>query len=100
MERVGREENRVNGITRMLGSRGAWWVKTTGVGKAGTPDVVACYRGHFIAIEVKRDIDGSYGVTAKQRYELQCISIAGGTAFAADSVSAVEQVLDEIDACF
>lgn len=94
---VGRESGVVDRIIRHLAVRGAWNVKTTGVGKAGCPDILACYSGYFIAIEVKREHDGAYGVTKKQQHELEQIARAGGGWIVAASVSDVSLLLDDID---
>ncbi len=44
-------------ICKYLDSIGAWYFKPmmNGFGKAGVPDIVACYQGRFIGIEVKRE---------------------------------------------
>ena len=45
----------VRDILAVLVAAGAKAIKTTPPGvEAGTPDILACYRGRFIAIEVKR----------------------------------------------
>ena len=46
-----------------------------GYGRAGIPDIIVCYRGQFIAIEVKA---GKNKATALQLRELQLIKEAGG----------------------
>jgi Holliday junction resolvase len=85
-------------IQRLLVSRGAWFVKSTGVRKVGCPDLLCCYKGRFVAIEVKRQDPrtASYGVTKKQELELQKINDAGGYALVAWTVEQVAAVLDEI----
>jgi Holliday junction resolvase len=44
-------------ICKYLDSIGAWYFKPmmNGFGKAGVPDIVACYQGRFIGVEVKRE---------------------------------------------
>lgn len=56
---------------------GHWRVKPRGgpFGKAGCPDVLICWRGIFIAIEVKSE-EGE--VSALQMMNLKTIKIAGG----------------------
>ena len=44
---------------------------------AGTPDLIACIRGYFIALEVK--VPGETP-TELQTYTLRCIKAAGGLA--------------------
>ena len=64
-------------IISALVSKGAWVVTTTGVSAAGTPDLLACYKGKFIALEVK---DKHGRPTRLQVYTLKTIEDAGGTA--------------------
>lgn len=42
-------------ICEYLTSIGAWWYATNsqGYGRKGIPDVICCYRGAFVGIEVK-----------------------------------------------
>ena len=83
-------------IHRVLKRRGAWFVKThgTGVGRVGLPDDLACYRGRFLAIEVKQP---GGKPTRLQAHELGRIRRAGGVALVATSPKEVERVLDDID---
>lgn len=87
----------VRRIQRLLKARNAWIVKTTGVSLVGCPDILACYKGRFIAIEVKRERNGAYGVTKKQRYELDAVTKTGGIAVVAYHETDVAEVLDNID---
>lgn len=66
-------------IRAYLDSIGAWHLKTisNGYQRAGTPDLIICFKGHFIAVEVKA-VDGK--ATPLQMYTLKKISSAGGTA--------------------
>lgn len=80
-----------------LRARGCWAIKTTGVSLVGCPDILACYRGYFLAIEVKREQDGAYGVTKKQEYELTAIGGSGGGWVVASTVKDVEELINIID---
>jgi penicillin-binding protein-related factor A (putative recombinase) len=62
---------------------------------AGLPDIIGCYRGLFIAFEVKRD--GTLKPTRLQLYYLERIRRAGGIALLTHSVEAAEAELDRID---
>ena len=44
-------------ICKYLDSIGAWYFKPmmAGFGKAGVPDIIVCWHGLFIGIEVKRE---------------------------------------------
>lgn len=81
-------------IINYLESLGAWTVKTIQTNKRGTPDVLACLNGRFIAIEVKKEGKLST-VTPIQQHQLSQIQLAGGIAFAADSVEKVKTILSQ-----
>lgn len=49
-----------------------------GMGRAGIPDIIACYNGSFLAIECKA---GKGKTTALQELELSKIRNAGGRAY-------------------
>ena len=61
---------------------------TGGYGRSGVPDIVACYNGRFIAIEVKA---GDNPLTALQQRELAMIKKRGGVALVVN-----EKTLDEL----
>ena len=61
---------------------------SNGFGRAGIPDIIACYRGQFIAIECKA---GKNTTTALQRRELLAIQDAGGYSLVINE-SNIEQV--------
>lgn len=76
--------------------RGAFVIRETS--SAGLPDLVVCYRGLFLGIEVKRpDPHKKYGVTPLQVRKLEQIREAGGLGFVARTAGEVEAVLDRID---
>ncbi|MCU7521923.1 MAG: VRR-NUC domain-containing protein [Ignavibacteria bacterium] len=49
------ETTLVGKITTWLIAQGGWWVKVHGspFQRAGIPDIIGCYEGRFIGIEVK-----------------------------------------------
>lgn len=81
-----KEKDIVNAIKKALNEKGAWVVKTHGSPHlAGLPDILVCYQGRFIALEVKRpETRGT--VTLRQQHFLDAISDAGGTAAVVTSV--------------
>lgn len=88
----------VDDITALLTRRGAWWFKTTGVRRVGVPDLVACYRGRFVALEVKRAHRGAgHPVSAAQRVTLEQIRRRAGHTAVATTVDEAAAVLDAID---
>ena len=84
-------------IVAYLKSVGAWYDNNvrTGYGRAGVPDLVCCYRGRFLAIEVKAS--GAKAPTPYQRRELAAIVQAGGRAIVAWEVFHVMEEIKAID---
>lgn len=58
---------------------------------AGTPDILACVNGVFVAIEVKKPKGGV--VSALQKSKLKKIRKAGGVSMVAKSLEEVKEVL-------
>lgn len=82
----------------VLRDRGAYVVKIHGSAyqTAGIPDLLICYKGHFIGIEVK--VPGREStVTDLQANTSRKIKAAGGIAVMFSYVEQVERMLDLID---
>lgn len=45
----------------------------------GTPDIIGCIKGHFIALELKSSAKAA--ISAMQSYKLERISLSGGSIF-------------------
>lgn len=90
-----RESATVGGIVRHLKRRyGAVVRKTHGDAKSsGQLDLVACVRGHYVAVEVKAP-GARRGLTRRQAAEVARIRRAGGIAFEARSVADVDRELE------
>ena len=90
-----REKNIENKIKTYLKGKGAYYVKYFGnsFSQVGVPDILACYKGRFIGIEVKNE----KGKTSPlQDINIQQIKDAGGISFVARSVEDVKKVIDNI----
>lgn len=90
-----REKSIETNIKKYLKSKGAYYVKYFGnsFSQAGVPDILACYKGKFLGIEVKNE----KGKTSPlQDANILAIKKAGGISFVARSVEDVKQVLDNI----
>ena len=63
-----------------------------GFGRAGIPDIIGCYNGHFVAFECKA---GKGKTTALQEREIGRIQSAKGWAFVIneDNVDRIEELL-------
>lgn len=86
----------VQNIKKLVRSRGGWIVKIHGgpYQDSGTPDLLACYKGRFISIEVKT----ARGVARpEQRAAQQAIASSGGYALITHLIGEVADVLNEID---
>ena len=79
-------------ILNYLKFLGAWTVKTITTNKGGTPDILACLRGKFIAIEVK---DTGKKATPLQKAQIRRIIKAGGIAFETDNLDKAKRILSE-----
>lgn len=69
-----------NKVKAFLKSKGCWFVKYWGGGqftKAGIPDILACYKGKFIALEIKAPTGKP---SELQLYNIEKIKEAGGIA--------------------
>ena len=61
---------------------------------SGRPDIIACYRGRFLAIEVKRT---GGKITKLQEYELLTWSYAGAVTAVVTSVEEVREIIKKLD---
>ena len=84
-------------IIDYLHSVGAWTVKTIQCNKAGVPDILCCYKGRFVALEVKRDMYAKMNETSElQHRTIKQIIAAGGVAGVVTCVTEVKDILDGI----
>ena len=73
-----------------------WIVKIWGGGmqEGGIPDILACYKGKFIAIELKRP-DGEGVLAPRQQAQLNRIERAGGIAKVIDSLDDFKEIFND-----
>ena len=91
-----REKLIENKIKDYLKCKGAYYFKHHGnqYSQVGVPDIIACYKGKFIGIEVKNE----NGKTSKlQELNLKMINNAGGYGLVARGLPEVMTILEEID---
>lgn len=73
-----------------------WWgfkPMMMGYGRKGVPDIIGCYKGHFVALEVK----SATGIATEwQLREIQAILKSGGRATIVRSVDMVILYLSHI----
>ena len=77
---IASEKTFENKIKAYLKSIGAYFIKTHGdrFSRIGTPDIIACVNGYFVAVEVKADNGKPSDL---QLYHLDEIRKAGGHSF-------------------
>lgn len=92
------ERDIVAAIRRYLSSLGSsvfFWKEHGGsYGSAGIPDIICCYKGRFLGLEVKRP---GGRLTALQQRVLEKINRAGGIARRVESVADVKAVIRQAD---
>ena len=82
-------------IMRYIKSIGGLPIKQNQIGiyaQAGVPDIIACVKGRFIAIEVKRP--GKKPEPIQEAF-LESINKKGGLAFWADNLDKVKTIIKE-----
>lgn len=84
-------ENKIKAYLKTID--GLYFFKEHGglYGTAGVPDIICCYKGKFIALEVKTD-DGK--TTALQDATIKRIRKAGGIAEIVRSVDEVKRIIE------
>lgn len=92
------ETQLTNKIKNYLHQQGAYVEKIHGGGyqSAGIPDLLSCYKGKFLAIEVKTPT-GKGKASDLQRLKIQDIRQAGGVAFITDNLDDVKYYIELID---
>ena len=85
-------------IKNYLASKGAYCEKIFGGGyqSSGIPDILCCYKGLFIGIEVKSPT-GKGRASDIQKLKIKRIRECGGIAFITDSLEEVERLFNWID---
>lgn len=75
--KIAKEKAFENKIKAYLKSIGAYFIKTHGdrFSRVGTPDIIACVNGHFVAVEVKAE-NGK--PSELQIHHIEQINKAGG----------------------
>ena len=92
------ERDVVAAIKKYLASLGSdvfFWKEHGGpYGTSGVPDIICCYKGHFLGLEVK--LPGGR-LTELQKRAIDKINRAGGIACLVESVDDVRTVIARID---
>jgi len=83
-----------NKVIKYLEDKGAYVVKVIAASKSGIPDLLVCYRGKFISIELKAP-GKLEEVTPLQIYKRNLVIQSGGTAIIADNLETVKGLLND-----
>ena len=78
---------------RQLGPT-CWVIKAAVCNERGVPDILCCYRGRFVGLEVKT---AKGRISGPQRVQNERIGAAGGRAVVVRSIADVRVVLKHID---
>jgi hypothetical protein len=83
-----------------LRGRGGWWCKLWGsacIGR-GFPDVIGCFKGRFVALELKdpRYKDPMQGLEPAQRLKLKKIAEAGAYVAVVNTIAQIDALLDSV----
>ena len=93
---MAKEQDYQRKIIKFLEDHGAYVIKVISASKKGVPDVIACYKGYFIGIEVKTP-EKIKNTTKLQDYNIKKIRQANGYALVASDTKDLESILKEID---
>ena len=90
---MAKEQDIQTSIMNYISSIGGLPIKFNNIGiyaKAGVSDILACIKGRFVAIEVKRPGQKPTGL---QKQFIDAVNLIGGVAFWADNLNDVKEKL-------
>lgn len=75
----------------------AWFLKVhgNGVQRSGIPDFLICVRGHFMAIETKRE-DGTGKPSDQQLIECRKLLLAGARTLISDDFEEIKKFIESV----
>ena len=77
-----------------------WIFKANDNNRVGIPDIILCFFGHLVAIELKSpQLKKGEGLRPMQVYNINQINIAQGSAFDGNNLFEILEKLDEIYHC-
>lgn len=92
-----KESDLVVKTMKAIRGHGGWWVKIHGhpTQESGIPDIIGCYRGYFVAIEMK--LPEAVDVSPRQRLQLERIRRARGVSVVCTTTKEALAVLEMIE---
>lgn len=91
-----REQQVQTAILKYLKLKGASSIKVVNANRRGVSDIIACYKGRFLAIEVKKP-DKAGNCSELQKLYLKEVKEAGGYSTEATSIEEVETLLRKVE---
>ena len=92
------EKDTVAAIKKYLASLGSdvfFWKEHGGpYGTSGVPDIICCYKGRFLGLEVKLPTGR---LSELQKRTIQKINRAGGIAGRVENVADVQMIIERVD---
>lgn len=95
----GRVKAKIKAYLKTLDNCWQFSPAANGMGVSGIPDIIICYKGKFVAFEVKAPGKRN-NTTPNQDRQLSMINSAAGTAVVVDDVSQVQAVIRLLDMGF
>ena len=83
-------------IIKLLKSEGAYVVKVQSGTRSGIPDLIACYKGLFLGLEVKKP-ETKEEASKLQELNIKWIKEAGGIATVVWTTDMVNKILKDCD---
>lgn len=87
-----REQSLQSKLLNYLKKSGCYAVKVVQANKAGVPDIICCYKGYFIAFEVKTT-ETATRTSKLQDYNIKQIQKCGGLAYVVTCIEDIKQTL-------
>lgn len=81
-------------ILKFLKEIGCYSIKTVRSNRKGIPDIICCFEGRFIAIEVKKEAHPNWKPSELQKLELGKCNDSGGFGFCANNLDYVKNIFD------
>lgn len=80
-----------NKIIKYLNGIGAYSIKTIVTNRNGSPDLICCFKGRYVALEVKAE---KGAVSQLQEHNIKLIKKSGGVAAVVRSVDEVKKIIE------
>lgn len=83
-------------IKKFLEQEGCYVTKIVLATKNGTPDLICCVNGKYLALEIKKDNKAVKRAEELQKFNIRKIQKAGGEAFIVATLDEVKQIINRL----